>query len=75
MTTISRDNAIEKLARNQLSKCLEDHELYEDTTVLYSFITGESKAYNLLTDEELETEYLEDFNIEVTISWHTKKYY
>ena len=74
MTTISRDNAIEKLARNQLSKCLEDHELYGDTTVLCSFITGESKAYNLLTDEQLETEYLEDFNIEVTIRWHTKKY-
>ena len=68
MTTISRDNAIEKLANNQLSKCLEDHELYEDTTVLYSFITGDSKAYNLLTDEQLETEYLHDFNIEVTIS-------
>ena len=68
MTTISRDYAIEILARNQLSKCLEDHELYGDTTVLYSFITGESKAYNLLTDEQLETEYLEDFNIEVTIS-------
>ena len=68
MTTISRGNAIEKLARNQLSKCLDDHELYGDATVLYSFITGESKAYNLLTDEELETEYLEDFNIEVTIS-------
>ena len=68
MTTISRDNAIEKLANNQLSKCLEDHELYGDTTVLCSFITGESKAYNLLTDEQLETEYLEDFNIEVTIS-------
>ena len=74
MTTISRDNAIEKLARNQLSKCLEDHELYGDTTVLYSFITGESKAYNLLTDEQLETEYLEDFDIEVKISWHTKRY-
>ena len=68
MKTISRDYAIEKLARNQLSKCLDDHELYGDTTVLYSFITGESKAYNLLTDEQLETEYLEDFNIEVTIS-------
>ena len=68
MTTISRDYAIEKLANNVLSKCLEDHELYGDTTVLYSFITGESKAYNLLTDEQLETEYLEDFNIEVTIS-------
>ena len=68
MTTISRDNAIEKLARNQLSKCLEDHELYGDTTVLCSFITGESKAYNLLTDEQLETEYLEDFNIKVIIS-------
>ena len=68
MTTISRDNAIEKLARNQLSKCLEDHELYGDTTVLCSFITGESKAYNLLTDEQLETEYLEDLNIKVTIS-------
>ena len=68
MTTISRDNAIEKLANNVLSKCLEDHELYGDTTVLCSFITGESKAYNLLTDEQLETEYLEDFNIEVTIS-------
>ena len=68
MRTISRDNAIEKLARNQLSKCLEDHELYGYTTVLFSFITGESKAYNLLTDEQLETEYLEDFNIEVTIS-------
>lgn len=68
MTTISRDYAIKKLASNQLSKCLEDHELYGDTTVLCSFITGESKAYNLLTDEQLETEYLEDFNIEVTIS-------
>ena len=68
MTTISRDNAIEKLANNVLSKCLEDHELYGDTTVLCSFITGESKAYNLLTDEQLETEYLENFNIEVTIS-------
>ena len=68
MTTISRDNAIEILVNNQLSKCLEDYELYGDTTVLYSFITGESKAYNLLTDEQLETEYLEDFNIEVTIS-------
>ena len=67
MTTISRDNAIEKLANNVLSKCLEDHELYGDTTVLCSFITGESKAYNLLTDEQLETEYLEDFNIEVII--------
>lgn len=67
MTKISRDNAIEKLANNQLSKCLEDHELYRDTTVLCSFITGESKAYNLLTDEQLETEYLEDFNIEVII--------
>lgn len=67
MTTISRGNAIEKLARNQLSKCLEDHELYGDTTVLYSFITGESKAYNLLTDEQLETEYLEDFNMKVII--------
>ena len=74
MTTISRDNAIEKLANNVLSKCLEDHELYGDTTVLCSFITGESKAYNLLTDEQLEKEYLEDFNIEVTISWHTKRY-
>ena len=68
MTTISRDNAIEKLANNQLSKYLEDHELYGDTTVLCSFITGESKAYNLLTDEQLETEYLEDFNIKVIIS-------
>ena len=68
MKTISRDDAIEKLAKNQLSKCLEDHELYGDTTVLYSFITGESKAYNLLTNEQLETEYLEDFNVEVTIS-------
>ena len=68
MTTISRDYAIEKLANNVLSKCLEDHELYGETTVLHSFITGESKAYNLLTDEQLETEYLEDFNIEVTIS-------
>ena len=68
MTTISRDYAIEILARNQLSKCLENHELYGDTTVLYSFITGESKAYNLLTDKQLETKYLEDFNIEVTIS-------
>ena len=68
MKTMSRGNAIEKLARNQLSKCLEDHELYRDTTVLCSFITGESKAYNLLTDEQLETEYLEDFDIEVTIS-------
>ena len=68
MTTISRDNAIEILASNQLSKCLEDHELYGDTTVLYSFITGESKAYNLLTNEQLETEYLEDFDIKVTIS-------
>ena len=67
MTTISRDNAIEKLARNQLSKCLEDHELYGDTTVLCSFITGESKAYNLLTDEQLETEYLKDFNMKVII--------
>ena len=68
MTTISRDNAIEILASNQLSKCLDDHELYGDTTVLYSFITGKSKAYNLLIDKQLETEYLEDFNIEVTIS-------
>lgn len=68
MTTISRDNAIEILASNQLSKCLDDHELYGDTTVLYSFITGESKAYNLLTDKQLETGYLEDFNIEVAIS-------
>ena len=40
MTTISRDYAIEKLARNQLSKCLEDHELYGYTTVLFSCITG-----------------------------------
>ncbi len=68
MTIISREYAIEILANNQLSKCLEDNELYGDTTVLYSFITGESKAYNLLTDEQLETEYLEDFNIEVAIS-------
>ena len=68
MTTISRDYAIEILASNQLSKCLDDHELYGDTTVLCSFITGESKAYNLLTNEQLETKYLEDFNIEVTIS-------
>ena len=68
MKTLSREDAIEKLASNQLSKCLEDHELYGDTTVLYSFITGESKAYNLLTNEQLETEYLEDFNVEVTIS-------
>ena len=57
MTTISRDKAIEILASNQLSKCLENHELYGNTTVLYSFITGESKSYNLLTDEQLETEY------------------
>ena len=68
MTTILRDNAIEKLANNVLSKCLEDHELYGDTTVLCSFITGESKAYNLLTDEQLETEYLENFDIKVIIS-------
>ena len=68
MKTLSREDAVEKLASNQLSKCLEDHELYGNTTVLYSFITGESKAYNLLTNEQLETEYLEDFNVEVTIS-------
>ena len=67
MTILLREDAIEKLATNQLSKCLEDHELYGDTTVLYSFITGESKAYNLLTDEQLETEYLEDFGIKVII--------
>lgn len=56
------------LASNQLSKCLEDYKLYEYKSVLYSFITGESKAYNLLTNEQLETEYLEDFDIEVKIS-------
>ena len=68
MTILLREDAIKKLATNQLSKCLEDHELYGDITVLFSFITGESKAYNLLTNEQLETKYLEDFNIEVTIS-------
>ena len=67
MTILLREDAIKKLATNQLSKCLEDHELYGDITVLFSFITGESKAYNLLTDEQLETEYLEDFNIKVII--------
>lgn len=67
MTILLREDAIEKLATNQLEKCLVDYLTYKDKTVLYSFITGESKAYNLLTDEELETEYLEDFNKEVTI--------
>jgi hypothetical protein len=67
ITYISRDNAIEQLATNQLNKCLSDYSIHEDTSVLHSFITGESKAYNLLTNEQLETEYFEDFNIEVTI--------
>jgi len=72
MTYISRDNAIEELATNQLNKCLSDYKVHEDSSVLYSFITGESKAYSLLTNEQLETEYLEDFDIEVTIRWVKK---
>ena len=67
ITFISRDKAIEELATSQLNKCLSDYAIHEDTSVLYSFITGESKGYNLLTNEQLETEYFEDFGIEVTI--------
>lgn len=67
ITYVSRDNIIEELATKQLNKCLSDYKIHEDSSVLYSFIIGESKAYNLLTNEELEAEYFEDFDIEVTV--------
>lgn len=67
MKYISRDKAISRLATSQLELCLKAYTQHKDSSVLYSFMTGESKAYNLLTNEELETEYLEDFNIEVTV--------
>lgn len=60
---INRDVAIELLSDYQLEECKKDF-VKEDFTVMFSFIDGSSKSYNLLTNEELKNALLEDLQLD-----------